>query len=124
MGDSVLLWVSSSVVTDGADSERAAGKSSAKIRVGFGALLSQGKIGLGRSDAGGVPGISYIPFGGSGAFGAWNNVGSADMLYTVLGKLAASGREFDGGASLLKISCYYRILDRRCTYCIGSQSTE
>ncbi len=58
VGDEVSAWVSSSVVTDGAVSEGAEGRSSAKTRVALGALLSQGKMGLGRSDVGGIWGTS------------------------------------------------------------------
>lgn len=54
-GDAVSVWESSSVVTEGVGS-KGAGGSSANTRVGFGAELSQGKIGLGRSDAGSVDG--------------------------------------------------------------------
>jgi len=54
-GDAVLLCVSSSVVTEGVVSGGLGG-SSANTRVGFGAVLSQGKMDLGRSDAGGVGG--------------------------------------------------------------------
>ena len=58
----VSVWVSSSsVVTEGAGSTGgggADGRSSANTRVGFGAVASQGKIGLGRSSfASGVRGI-------------------------------------------------------------------
>lgn len=57
-GDIVSVWVSSSsVVTEGVVSDGGAGAaSSAKTRVGFGALDSQGNMGLGRPDAGGVVG--------------------------------------------------------------------
>ena len=47
VGDSVSAWVESSVVTDGVVSEGAGGRSSGKTRVGLGAVLSHGKIGLG-----------------------------------------------------------------------------
>lgn len=54
--------VSVSVVIEGVGSEGGGwgggGKSSAKTRVGFGAVVSQGKIGGGRSFAGGVGGTS------------------------------------------------------------------
>ena len=61
-GDIVSVWVSSSsssVVTEGVASEGAAGRgvSSANTRVGLGAVVSQGKMGLGRSFAGAVGGI-------------------------------------------------------------------
>ena len=56
----VSVWVSSSssVVIEGVASEDAVdgGTSSAKTRVGLGALDSQGKIGLGRSIADGIEG--------------------------------------------------------------------
>ena len=39
-----------------------------------------------------------MSFGGSGYFGAWNRVVSADMSYVSVGKLSASGRELIGGA--------------------------
>ncbi len=59
-GDIVSVWVSSSssVVIEGVASEGATGggASSANTRVGFGAVISQGKMGLGRSIAGGVEG--------------------------------------------------------------------
>lgn len=54
-GDAVPVCVLSSVVTEGVGPEMAGG-SSANTRVGFSAVLSQGKIDLGRSDAGGVDG--------------------------------------------------------------------
>lgn len=92
MGDAVSVMVSSSVVTEGVD---VVGKSSANTRVGFGAVLSHGKIGLGRSFVGGV-------VGALGYLGAWNSLVSADILYTWFGKFAASGRELDGGAWLIK----------------------
>ena len=57
----VSVWVSSSsVVIEGVGSTgggAGGGRSSANTRVGFGAVASQGKIGLGRSSfAGGVGG--------------------------------------------------------------------
>ena len=57
----VSVWVSSSsVVVEGADSTGGGGagcRSSANTRVGFGAVASQGKSGLGRSSfAGGFSG--------------------------------------------------------------------
>lgn len=54
-GDAVSVCVSSSVVTEGLVSEGAGG-SSANTLVALGAVLSQGKMDLGRSAAGGVDG--------------------------------------------------------------------
>jgi len=54
-GDAVSVCVSSSVITEGVASEGAGG-SSANTRVGFGAVLSQGNIGLGRSEVDGMEG--------------------------------------------------------------------
>lgn len=55
VGEAVWVRVSSSVVTEGVGSESAGG-SSANTRVGLGAVLSHGKMGLGRCEAGGVEG--------------------------------------------------------------------
>lgn len=56
-GEAVPVWVSSSVVTEGAVSEGVGG-SSAKTRVGFDWFVSHGKIGLGRWNAGCPSGTS------------------------------------------------------------------
>ena len=67
MGLRVDVWSSSSVVTEGVVSggavgtgagagAGACGRSSTNTRVAFGAVLSQGKMGLDFSDAGGVVG--------------------------------------------------------------------
>ncbi len=57
-GDMVSVWSSSSssVVTEGVISDGVEGRSSANTRVGFGAVVSHGKIGFGRSKTGGVDG--------------------------------------------------------------------